>query len=327
MDRTNLVILVLLVALAASNTAWITLYNQSKYNVENLLSENQKLSRQLELLASRVKELENNNTKLLLELRDISRHYKKLLNLIQQANSTIANAAVVARLLDNINASLTTLYVLTNTHAYYSPNVRSLFTPGTVADLVVSITGYLVYNRERALEDMREMYDWVQENIQDTVDHNFVAIKKPEYVDIDGTKYFYSFEIDIVDNYIQSPSETLQRLAGDCEDQSILLASMYKVYLDNAGDAWTLCMFSEKYDHCIVVAWIAPQKKFVVADPTLDYYAQADSLRSALDDWLAYVGMEMKQIHRMIVFNNRDYIEDVPYNVVHAIEEKTVRRS
>ncbi|ALL00832.1 hypothetical protein Pyrde_0782 [Pyrodictium delaneyi] len=324
MERTSLVILVLLVALAASNAAWVTLYSHSKYNTENLLEENQRLSRQLELLANKVKELDENNTRLLLQLRDISTRYQRLLGLLQQANSTIANAAVVARLIENLNTSLTTLYTYTNTHAYYTPRVRSLFTPGSVADLVMAITGHPVYTQGSALQDMEKLYDWVQENIQDAPDHNFVAVKDPEYVEIGGSKYIYSFQIDIVDNYIQSPSETLQRMAGDCEDQSILLASMYKIYLGDVGDAWVLCMFSDKYDHCVAIAWIGPEKTFILADPTLDYYGKAESLRSVLDDWLGYVGMSMEQVRRMVAFNNKEYIEDVPYNVIHTIEEKTL---
>ncbi len=320
MDSRQAAILGLLIALAATNAAWYTLYSHSSSNIAHLVQSNKELNNIVEELSNRVRNLNDQNTKLLLELRDLRSRYMSLVNYIRQANETIKKTLTLLNILDNLNTTITAMYEYTYKHAYFTPATRSLFQPASVSDLVLQITGTPAYTEASWRQDMAKMYNWTVKNIMTAPDQNFMAIKDLQYVKIGQDKYIYSFTVDIINNYIQSPIETLQRHAGDCEDLAILLGSMYKIYLHDVGDAWAMCLIAKDIQHCFTVAYVKLHKTYILADPAMEFYVTSSSLDDALQQWLNYMGMKRSDIDRAIVFNNIVFKEGSLSQIEEAIQ-------
>ena len=306
--------------LVATNAAWILVY-QNLHTENTLLHQRlQDLNNTLSKLAEQAKSLDEENTKLLLQLQEARKSYENLLRLLEAANTS--TKAALINILAKLNTTITTLYRYTFSHAYYTPMVRALYRPSQVADKVYAILGTPIYRPKAWSQDMVALFNWTQKNIQYAPDHHFAAIKDIQYVKIGDKKYISSFTVDITDNYIQEPVETLLRGAGDCEDMAILLSSMYSIYLHDVGQAWVLCLLAQDFSHCFSLAYIRPNNTYVLADPSTGFYTASKTLMDAIQQWLAYIGVKWENINRAIVFNNKFFDEGPPYNIVKSIEEQ-----
>lgn len=308
----------LLAALAATNTAWLILYHARGQQVEALKARLAELNQTLEKLADQAKSLDEENTRLLLQLEQARKNYEKLLDLLRQADT--ATKAALIEILAKLNNSITDLYIYVASHTYYTPMVKALYRPGQVADKVYEILGVPVYRPGAWQDDMKKLYNWTIKNIQYAPDHHFAALRSISYVNIEGKRYIDGFEVDITDNYIQEPVETLLRGAGDCEDMAILLSSMYSIYLHGVGDAWVLCLLAKDFNHCMSIAHIKPNATYVLADPSVGFYTTSSDLRTALDQWLSFIGVRWDDLNRAIVFNGKVFHEGTPADTINFIE-------
>ncbi|AEM38659.1 hypothetical protein Pyrfu_0790 [Pyrolobus fumarii 1A] len=315
------VVLLLLVALAASNAVWATLYTQQVNKYNKLLEAYSSLNETFTLLAKRAAKLEDNNTALLLQIKTLRERLRRLAELVTTANETLKEALVVTRILENLNASITELFKLTYPRAYYTQDVRQYVTPGRVADIVMEVVGVPLFNPKKALKHMEMLYNYTVREVKTSPDHPFVVISDVKYVDMNGKKYVYAFKIKKTDNYIQTPLETLIRKAGDCEDKAILLTSLYLEYLGSFGDAWVMCFFGkEGYNHCVSIAYVKPLKTFVIADPTLEFFETSNSVKNGIDKLFAYIGLRWSDIDTVLVFNNKVYQRGDIYTVMDYLE-------
>jgi len=307
----------LLAALAATNAAWLLAYHSKSSECEALRSTLHEVNTTVSKLAERAKSLDEENTRLLLQLQEARQSYERLLDLLRQAN-TSTKAALVS-VLASLNETITQLYRYTFSHAYYTPATRSLYRPGQVADKVFEILGAPIYRPNMWSRDMEALYNWTASHIQYSPDHHFAAIKDLRLVEIGGKRYISGFDIDITSNYIQEPLETLLRGAGDCEDQAVLLSSLYSIYLHDVGSAWVLCLLAQDFSHCFSVAYVKPNNTYVVADPATRFYTEAKSLRQGVSSWMSFIGVKWSDINRAIVFNNTLYREGSLDEVLDAL--------
>ena len=324
MPQAMLHVLALLTALlVATNAAWLLAYQSLRSENTALHQRLQDLNNTLSKLADQAKSLDEENTKLLLQLQEARKSYESLLRLLQAANTT--TKAALLDILAKLNATITTLYRYTFSHAYYTPMVRALYRPAQVADKVYAILGTPIYRPQAWSQDMAALFNWTQKNIQYAPDHHFAAVRDLQYVEIGSRRYVSSFTVDITDNYIQEPVETLLRGAGDCEDMAILLSSMYSIYLHDVGQAWVLCLLAQDFSHCFSLAYVKPNDTYVLADPSIGFYTTSKSVMDAVQQWLAYIGVKWENINRAIVFNNKVFKEGPPYDILKTIEKEAAK--
>ncbi len=331
-NAAKLLVPLLLALLAATNTAWYMMYTSN--NNIYAASTNDKctqriheLEKLIDKLTKQVRELDDNNTKLILKYRNLVNEYNKLVDMIKTANQTLKRNIALLNILYSLNQTITTLYEYTTLHAYYTPRVRALFQTAGLGNLVLTITGTPSYVQKDADKHLKQLYKWVTKNIQAAPDQPFAAIRSPEYVNVSGKILIAGFRIDIVDNYIQSPVETLKRRAGDCEDIALLLAALYKSYLSDVGDSWVLCLFTNETNHCMALAYDRVRRLYVLADPVYLFYDEGKSPRSLVDDWLAYMGLRATDVTRALIFNNNVYKEGNLIDIISLIKNISINQN
>ncbi len=310
-------VLLLLILLIASNAVWATLYTIKQNEYSLLASRYWEVNKEFTLLAQRASKLEENNTSLLLKLRVLEERLERLADFVETANGTLRKSLLLTRILMNLNRTLWVLYNYTYTHAYFTPDVRKFVSPAVAGDLLIDVIGTSVFDPHHCFQHLRKLYNYTAYEIETSPDQPFIVIRDVKLVEIDGKRFIYSFEVVKTNNYIQSALETLERGAGDCEDKAILLASLYRAYLDDFGNAWVVCVFGKSdYNHCFTVAFVKPFGRFVFADPTLDYYLVTRSVRDGFDKLFAYIGLRWSDIAQAILFNNIVYKSGTIYDII-----------
>jgi len=144
------------------------------------------------------------------------------------------------------------------------------------------------------LGDYKALYDWVRLRIQGSVDS--------PYPFLDLTP---SYPVRWVGNSVRFPAETLGDMAGDCEDQAILLLSMMIAY----GEVDAKWCISYEWDEGAHVAVGVPVQGggLIILDPAADYHTGTAAtligrpVEEAIDGWIGK--WEEKGVFISSIFN------------------------
>ncbi len=317
MEPLKIAAVVLAALLAASNAAWLTIYNSKVREADQLRAQLRQANHYLDMLAQKVSQLEQNNTALILRVKSLQEQLVRIAGMLEEANETVRRALLVTSMLNTLNATIYRLYQMTFPHAFYTPLLKTFVKPDQVGGLLTDEIGVLEFNAATAIKDLKKIYNWTYHEIANSPDQPFVALASISLVKIGDKKYVYRVDIVKVDNYIQDALETISRRAGDCEDKAILLTSLYLEYLGSFGDAWAVCIFgSEGYNHCFTVAYVKPLHVYVVADPTLGFFTVNPSLKLAIDKLFNFIGLRWEDISQAIAFNNLEYQQGSLYTII-----------
>lgn len=157
----------------------------------------------------------------------------------------------------------------------YDPEVNSL---------VIQVTGGWSDTSDwnEFWSDMREMYNWITNNVRYTRDPLF-----PLMPPIIGSLQWRA-------DYWRSPNETIKDKTGDCEDQAVLLTSMILNYGEEKYRVWAIGWTSSISGH-VAVAIPVKGGKLTILDPAGKFYTKDESgdlsskdVRTAIYEWLQY---------------------------------------
>ena len=171
--------------------------------------------------------------------------------------------------------------------------------PAVVGWILAITGGYEDPNStDEIWEDYEVLYRWVTSRIREELDSPY------PYIYADSSR-----QIRWVKHSVRYPNETLADLAGDCEDQAILLLSMMTAYSDRP-EKWSISIDWEGGGH-VAVAYPSGDGGLVILDPTRDY--RADSLVSgepasvALEEWISRFSHDDAYVNS--VYDGEMYLE------------------
>jgi hypothetical protein len=158
----------------------------------------------------------------------------------------------------------------------------------------------------KAWEDFLTMFRWVRNNIEYSYDSPLPVLPLDllEGGDLEWFKEFWQY-----------PVETIYWGTGDCEDQSLLLASMIKNY--GHGETYAYCIgISNGESGHVAVALPVTDNRMVIFDPTGQYYSSDWTgeiafwdVETALNDWLTWWSDQMPGAEVDLFFDDEDYYE------------------
>ncbi len=313
----NPLILGLVLALAVSNAAWLALYQQKEAQINALklnLTHYQNIAKEL---ADNLRQLHENMTSLQLRYARVWKEYNRLYAILRQGlqlvNATLegkpphnktleaATLGIVLEAYKTLNYTLTKLAEFTQLHGRIGPQTTKLIDPDQVRPILMSyITGRLwdPNHPEWLDKDIKAIYEWIVKEILNTPDTTF-PIVTVVYVNFSGVLLPKEVRMEIKREYVQGVTETLDRRAGDCEDQAILAVAMLEAYLQHLGYTMMVCPEGEGEKHCAAIAVV--DGKIYIVDPTMEYYRKGDMASTVVQDWLTYVGYEPQYIKRISV--------------------------
>ena len=142
------------------------------------------------------------------------------------------------------------------------PSIQNYFTPDEpeITAIVQEITGGYSSEKEEWWKDVSKLNRWVTDNIQYTTDSYLPLL--PD--NVSGDLYWQR-------DFWRLPVETLEDRAGDCEDASLLLASMLANYSEGRLKVWIIGVQNENRRH-IAVAYPVEGGLMTILDPSGNYY-------------------------------------------------------
>lgn len=192
--------------LLVSITAYITLLNVELTSKQRSIEELSKFKLDYENCINEIIQLNESYTQLSNQVFDLSRRYYTLLEEYVNLTNTLKN--------------------ITQTYLEYTSLTKSfhrVLNYNEINAIGEYVQVAIVYESS-PWDSYRNLYSWVSANIRYVDD---VVIPVPTCEFINGScnlKYIY------VENYVQTPSFTLEKKQGDCEDLTILLYAMIKYY-------------------------------------------------------------------------------------------------
>ncbi|NPA05555.1 MAG: hypothetical protein GXO09_05630 [Crenarchaeota archaeon] len=330
--KRSTIILILLLALAVSNAAWLALYQAKNMEIKALkanLTYYVQLSGQL---AQKFKNMYDNYTALQVSYGRLKAAYDRLYSILKKGtlllgivfkhgkgtnatagaplNTTLEEATVsmLFKAYSELNQSLAKFVQLIQLHSHLGPQSRYLIDPDYVMPIVAEkIVGRLYDPKhpQYTSQDIKKIYEWITKNIYDVPDSDFPDVTI-EYVNITGTLLPIKLDFTLRREYVQSAAETMKRRAGDCEDQAILATSMLIAYLQKLASAYTICLISSvQLAHCASMAVV--DGKLYILDPTMGYYAVAKNpseIPTTIRSWMDYTGYSPQYLAKVYLFNN-----------------------
>ena len=142
------------------------------------------------------------------------------------------------------------------------PSIQHYFTPDEplITAIVQEITDGYSPEKKEWWKDISRLNRWVGDNIQYTTDSYLPLL--PD--DVSGDLYWQR-------DFWRLPVETLEDRAGDCEDASLLLASMLANYNGGRLKVWIIGVQNENRRH-IAVAYPVEGGLMTILDPAGNYY-------------------------------------------------------
>lgn len=184
------------------------------------------------------------------------------------------------------------------------PEVQTLVTPHNplVAAKVRELTGGYSEDADEYWRDFGVLYRWVQQNIEYCPDSYTPVIPESINEAIGWTKECW-----------RTPEETLQDGVGDCEDMSLLLASMLLSYNEERYGIWVIGIGNSERGHA-AVAIPVENGKLTILDPSFHYATgpnqfiiNCQEISEAVTHWLARWEEEIPGVHIYVVFNDKFY--------------------
>ncbi|MFC1956299.1 transglutaminase-like domain-containing protein [Chloroflexota bacterium] len=202
----------------------------------------------------------------------------------------------------NLNQWLTRYYYLREqiyTRMADGPSIIHYFTPNepAITDVVQEVTEGYSPEKEEWWKDVSRINRWVTDNIKYTTDSYLPILPANVSDDLIWQRDFWRL-----------PVETLQDRAGDCEDASLLLASMLSNYNEGRLEVWIIGVQNENRRH-IAVAFPVATGLLAILDPAGNYYT-----------W-HYSWSELRAYEVAVVIRNwmRDWEPVMPDAEVYAI--------
>ena len=138
-------------------------------------------------------------------------------------------------------------------------------------ETVLSIT----HGHDNIFWAYEKIHDYVRLNIDYVYDIPFPYIANYTYIEYDDTEVIVGFNVDYIENYVQTPEYTLTYEQGDCDDQAILEYAMIKyydryIYGYEYDLYYTLIEFDEGYGHACIIMPIE-DGHITILDPAGNY--------------------------------------------------------
>jgi prefoldin subunit 5 len=183
-------------------------------------------------------------------------------------------------------------------------DISDFVTPNdtSVRNIVLSITGGWSNPSDwnEYWDDVKNMYDWIGNNIEYRHDGLFPILPSTP-----------AGRIDYSDEMWQFPNETLDIKKGDCEDMAVLLTSMIRSY--NGGQYKVECVWIDgsTMGH-MGVQFPVTGNELTILDPAGNYYTKdsygdltSKDISIEIDNWLNYWKTEMgSDVHVYRVFSS-----------------------
>ncbi|MDD4923971.1 MAG: zinc-ribbon domain-containing protein [Dehalococcoidales bacterium] len=168
------------------------------------------------------------------------------------------------------------------------------------------VTPFDSSNWAKAWDDFRWMYNWINNNIEYSYDSPLPVLPLDL---LEGGDIWWFRE------FWQYPVETIYYGTGDCEDQSLLLASMIKNYGHGGTYAYCIAISNGETGH-MAVALPVTDNRMVIFDPAGQYYSSDWTgdvafwdVTTALQDWLDWWSVDMPGAEVIMFFDDEDYWE------------------
>jgi len=144
------------------------------------------------------------------------------------------------------------------------------------------------------------MFRWITQNITYAPDTYTPLIPESSSESIMWSPEFW-----------RTPEETLKDRAGDCEDLSVLLASMILNYNKAQYSVWIIIMGNKTEGH-IAVCLPVSGEMLTIMDPTTFYITGPNTIvlssrdvTTAVNDWLKHWEKKIPDAQIKSVFNNK----------------------
>ncbi|HIP65523.1 MAG TPA: hypothetical protein EYH08_03240 [Pyrodictium sp.] len=317
-------VLVLVLLLAITNAIWYALYQQKQMEIRSIELKYEHLKQMFNKTILHLKELNENYTSLQLRYGRLKQAYDQLYKILEQGlkvaglnnltnNSScsivIARVGGIVEAYKMLNKSLSKFARIIWLHTSLGPQTQKLIDPDRVMSYVLSRVVGRLYdpNHPEWLDkDIEQIYVWVKDNIINSYDTYFPDIEIV-YINISGELYPKEIRFTLHREYVQNPEETLERRAGDCEDQAILVTSMLQAYLQGLGKAYMVCVVSAEYDitHCASIAVV--NGTIYILDTSMEYFGKDVNAYNAIMSWLAYIDYDPQYIDMIMVINDKFY--------------------
>ena len=232
----------------------------------------------------------------------------------QQLSGTIAQLGAVKPGMDSLQAERDQLlsdYARlrneVNLRGGYKRNGPYMLDPddSKIAALVQEITGG--YSEEELWKDYARLYQWTMRNIEYSLDSPTAVL--PESVN--GT-------LGWIMDFWRTPAETIEHGTGDCEDLSVLLASMMLNYNQRQFPVLVLGIqtIGDNATAHVAVAILNEGDLLSIFDVTSRYWTPfsevggfgAQPIPEALDHWFNHLGDEMPDAQVYEIFSEDYYL-------------------
>ena len=251
-----------------------------KNKIEMLTEEN----RELGVIKEEYEKLLQNYTKLVEEYNEAVKTIKEY----EHEISVIKTLSVIA-----FRDKLMELASKINERVYGGKN---FIRPNEVENVVNNIIGHK-FNEETLGRDLYQVFSYVMRTIKYSKDSIYPVIREIN-VSVEDTTYNITVELDWITEVYQTPSETLERGEGDCEDMAYLAASIIQNYLGENKDyeVYVLQVVWDGGGHAAVVVRHR-SGTIAIIDPAGKYYTgrvnvvKFDNARDELLKWFKYWGI------------------------------------
>ncbi len=186
------------------------------------------------------------------------------------------------------------------------PSMQAYITPDepAITELVEKITDNYSSEPKKWWKDVSALNHWVTDNIKYSADSYLPILPENVSGDLFWQRDFWKL-----------PVETLEDMAGDCEDMSMLLASMLSNYSKGSLEVWIIEIQNENRRH-IAVAYPTVDGLLTILDPAGNYYTwhfswselRAYEVAVVLRYWLKDWEPVMPGAQVVAIFNERFYM-------------------
>ncbi len=178
----------------------------------------------------------------------------------------------------------------------------SFVTPDSpaIAGLVKEITGGYKENSTEFWRDCDNIFRWITQNITYSPDTYTPLMPESPTASLSWVEEFW-----------RTPEETLRDKTGDCEDLTMLLASMLLNYNEGRYSVWVIVMGNDSESHIGVAVPVAG-KMLTIMDPTVFYITgpncyilSSRDIDIAVNDWLSHWAEKIPGVRIKSVFNDK----------------------
>lgn len=302
----QLVTLALAMALVATNAYWYILWLQASSKPTTSTENVEELRMMLARVSKENQRLLENMTVLESKYQKLWRSYEELRAKIIESKQLAMNIALLDSL-TQLNESIKQLILETTARTSIGNYTKNFFTPPQMMDRVLMITGSL-YREEKAVTDIMEIYQWVQDNIASVQDQPTLRIRVL-YLRVSGKSFPAQIDFSYTNQFVQTDVETLERGAGDILDKTILLVSMLQAYLGAKGKSYLLYCQMPIAPIYAAVVHIKGNNTYLILDLLTGAFGPSSDITVVIHKWIDSYGVPEKDIIKAKLVNDKSYME------------------